>query len=548
MPSQDEEKNESSVDRTTQEILYKLAIATHHFVRKKTTALTKLKNTPDTKSNVRVLKPLQPDLDGQDRWKPNPWSPIYAKRLYTSSEPGYRGVDPHAKDLARILHSPSFRRLQGKSQLVPSGENEFFRTRLTHSLEVSEIATRIARRLNSQPGYFQKHKLNVELIACAALLHDIGHPPFGHSGEEALNEKMCGLGGFEGNAQTLRIVCHLENRLGRIENNDEEFSITRATNDPRGLNLTFGTLAGVLKYPVVSRGPTREDLKRGKVRLHKGYYAEETAVVNELKAALKLPKDRQLRTVECQIMDIADDIAYSAYDLEDTLEAGIVTPLDLLSIDDETLVKIHARVLESMSTLGTVVRITNESILEALSDAFATLVEIGDDSYDLKNHRRHRLAFIGRTYLESIEHAKNPLVRRQFLETLIESHVEGIGYDYDPDFPSLSNLTVDPYCLFRIECLKAFNFHKVITSRRLRMYHHRSKEIVSDLFDIFYHDKKGDLLSERLRKARQSLGDKPRLLARLVADHISSLTDSEAIRLHDQLKSSRNAPFTAYWR
>ena len=537
-------KTESHGEEGTDDILHKLSLATHHYVRRKTTSLTKLKDTPATESNVHISLPPAPQHEDSNHWKANPWKSIYEQRLHRSSETGYRGVDPHAKDFARILHSPAFRRLQGKSQLIPSGENEFFRTRLTHSLEVAEIATRIARRLNAKKGYFHTHNLNIDLIACAALLHDIGHPPFGHSGEEALNEMMRGLGGFEGNAQTLRIVCRLENRLGRIEHGDEENAIGRAIAEPRGLNLTFGTLAGILKYPYLSKGPK----KTGKLKLHKGYYKEEEQIVNRLRSALGVKAPTKLRTIECQIMDIADDIAYSAYDLEDTLESGIVTPLDLMSIDDDTLGKIRKNVLASMGGVIPAVKVTDEAIIESLSEAFGTLVEIGDSTYDLAKHRRHRLAFVGRTYLESTEHAKNPLVRRQYLETLIESNVEAIDYELNEDLPSLSRLTIDPRSLFGIECMKAFNFHRVITSRRLKMYHHRSKEIVSDLFDIFIRDKNGDLLSDGLRRTRKSLNGDEARVARLVADHLSSLTDMEATRLHDQLRSSRNAPFTAYWR
>jgi len=247
-------------------------------------------------------------------------------------------------------------------------------------------------------------------------------------------------------------------------------------------------------------------------------------------------------------MDLADDIAYSTYDLEDTLEAGIVSPFDLMSIDDETLNRIHEKVSAKMTEMKIAIPVTRASILETLTDAFATLVSLEDPTYDLQNHR-HRLAFVGRTYLESIEHAKNPLIRRQYLETMIERSIDGVWVDVNEPNPSLSTLRVDPDCLFRIECMKAFNFFRVISSRRLKMQHFRSKKIIHDLFGIFESDRKGDLFSESLRRARLSIPSTDKLsVARLIADFISSLTDGEAVRLHEQLRSSRSTPFTAYWR
>ncbi len=117
-------------------------------------------------------------------------------------------------DFARLVHSPAFRRLQGKTQLFP-GESDFFRNRLTHSLEVAQIAKSIALKLNYE--YFrdatdEDHKISTDLVEFAALAHDLGHPPFGHNGEAALDECMRGIGGFEGNAQTLRILARLEKK------------------------------------------------------------------------------------------------------------------------------------------------------------------------------------------------------------------------------------------------------------------------------------------------------------------------------------------------
>lgn len=132
---------------------------------------------------------------------------------------------PFRRDYARVIHSSSFRRLQAKTQIFPSLENDFFRNRLTHSLEVAQIAKSIAVKLNNE------HNLNLDydLIETAALCHDIGHPPFGHNGEVALNKKMKEYGGFESNAQTLRLISHTAKK-----DVDQKQSF--------GLNLTYRTL------------------------------------------------------------------------------------------------------------------------------------------------------------------------------------------------------------------------------------------------------------------------------------------------------------------
>lgn len=119
---------------------------------------------------------------------------------------------PYRRDYARLIHSPSFRRLQGKTQLYPGHESDFFRNRLTHSLEVAQIAKGIALRLNFEEPFLQANPIDCDLVEFAALAHDLGHPPFGHNGERALDDCMKQWGGFEGNAQTLRILTVMEKK------------------------------------------------------------------------------------------------------------------------------------------------------------------------------------------------------------------------------------------------------------------------------------------------------------------------------------------------
>lgn len=143
------------------------------------------------------------------------------------------------RDYARVIHSASFRRLQGKTQLFPTHETDVFRNRLTHSLEVAQIAKSIAERVNCDHPYFRANSVNTELVEVAGLAHDLGHPPFGHDGELALHEVMQPYGGFESNAQTLRILARLEKKATQREGGEPQ-DYTEAVNgqDNRlGLNL-----------------------------------------------------------------------------------------------------------------------------------------------------------------------------------------------------------------------------------------------------------------------------------------------------------------------
>lgn len=253
---------------------------------------------------------------------------------------------PWRQDYARLIHSPSFRRLQGKTQVFPGHESDFYRNRLTHSLEVAQIAKSIAIRLNATSPEFRtkQNKIEPDIVEFAGLAHDLGHPPFGHNGEEALDECMRDHGGFEGNAQSLRIVTRLEKKirsaLGESSAFDEEF------NDQRyGLNLTYRSLAALLKYdtPIPLRAGDRR-----KPGVGKGYYFEDRELVQNIKESVLGTSSYtgEFKTIECSIMDIADDIAYSTYDLEDNFKAGFLTPMGLFALDQDIYASVAQTIIE----------------------------------------------------------------------------------------------------------------------------------------------------------------------------------------------------------
>ncbi|RUO19961.1 dGTPase [Aliidiomarina iranensis] len=237
--------------------------------------------------------------------------------------------NPWQRDRARILHSAAFRRLQSKTQIMNIGENDFYRTRLTHSLEASQIGSSLINQL-AHAGTDNVRALlpDENLMEALCLAHDIGHPPFGHGGETALNYKMLGSGGFEGNGQTFRIV-------GRLE----------AYHQDHGMDLTRRTLLGLLKYPVLtpdSPKPFEEHPKSLSAwKPTKAVFSADADlldwVLEPLSAAdrdifqavdtlEKAPWQRSKhKSFDASLMELADDIAYGVHDLEDAVVTGNLT-------------------------------------------------------------------------------------------------------------------------------------------------------------------------------------------------------------------------------
>ena len=194
------------------------------------------------------------------------------------------------RDRSRIVHSAAFRRLQGKTQVFMAGEGDFLRTRLTHSLEVAQIGKGLALRLGADP----------DLVETVSLIHDIGHPPFGHAGEDELKKLMKPYGGFEANAQNLRIITKLETK-------SEDFE---------GLNLTRAVIDGQIKYKEPFDGCRK-----------KFFYEDDTGIVNwarEEATAAVHECDMRWKSFECEIMDWADEVAYAVHDLEDSIHTGYI--------------------------------------------------------------------------------------------------------------------------------------------------------------------------------------------------------------------------------
>ncbi len=214
-------------------------------------------------------------------------------------------------DRDRVIHSSEFRRLQGKTQVFLSGEYDYYRTRLTHSIEVAQVGRSIVSYLNkTQTDFFnEEYYLDSDLVEAACLAHDLGHPPFGHAGERILNILMKNYGGFEGNAQTLRLLTEIFYRV-----NDER----------RGIKPTRAFLDSILKYkiPFSNFDNPENHFVYDFQKKYIAFVFNGLQIDNNLSSSLDL---NDFRSIECQVMDWADDTSYAINDIADSIAGKFIT-------------------------------------------------------------------------------------------------------------------------------------------------------------------------------------------------------------------------------
>jgi dGTPase len=282
-----------------------------------------------------------------------PWAVhAAASRGRRHAEPGGDARSPYQRDRDRIIHTGAFRRLQYKTQVFIFHEGDYFRTRLTHSIEVAQIARAIARRL----------RLDEDLAEALALAHDLGHPPFGHAGEEALDSQMRPYGGFDHNAQSLKVVTKLESRYAAFD----------------GLNLTWETLEGLAKH-------------NGPVRRPAGWLAEYDALQ---------PLDLHTHaSAEAQVAAIADDIAYNNHDLDDGIRARVFTleeagALPLIGEAWAEARAAHPEMARDRAIIETVRRVINRMIQDVVDEAGRRIAALAPRSaQDIRDAGQPVIAF-----------------------------------------------------------------------------------------------------------------------------------------------------------
>lgn len=450
-----------------------------------------------------------------------------ADRTRLNGSPGINaqnelGRSAFRKDYARLLHAPSFRRLQGKTQLFPGVESDFFRNRLTHSLEVAQIAGGIAAALNEleMQTHFPGTAIDCDLVQFAALAHDLGHPPFGHNGEKALDELMKAYGGFEGNAQTLRIVAVTERKLVQVGGGSPSTAF--------GLNLTYRALASVLKYDRII-----PKIRKASDDLVKGYYASEADLVAKIKANVAPAfRGREFKTLECAIMDIADDIAYSTYDLEDSFHAKFLTPFELLHALN-TKPAIAAAVLKK----------TNESLkkakhakLEKVDEIVAVLQGVFSGLRGEVQTKQPTTASVvqgAKAWEKNNRFATDSLLRTQFTAERVGELIHAVELVPHLRHPQLSTVRLKRDALLKVEVLKHLNFELIIRSPQLAVVEHRGKDLVRELFSALL-ESKGALLPSDWKQDFEDAKTKAEK-ARVVCDYVAGMTDRYAAELHSRL-------------
>ncbi len=414
-------------------------------------------------------------------------------------------------DYARVIHSASFRRLQGKTQILNLGDSDFYRTRLTHSLEVAQIAGGLAKQLaKSFPDHAVTPRLpDRAMIQAVGLTHDLGHPPFGHGGEVALNYCMRDRGGFEGNGQSLRILARLET-----------FSAAA------GANLSRRTLLGVLKYPApyslvrnpsivpaLVEGTTAIDILDARTcKPPKCFLDSELDVVGWILDPLSVADRERFREIapkveghakavhkslDCSIMDVADDIAYGVHDLEDAIALNLVS---------------------------------KECFFDALQDRCTPWLEALKRKYPQEcGNNVHAYAVDGLFGAAA--------TRKRFINRLVHHFVTAIEYEEKPEFE-------EPLLRYRaklpdehrrhLDALQQFVEKEIIRTPSVQHLEFKGQRMVVAVFEAMLAEPERLLPRDFLDRYRASEGD-----PRTICDYVAGMTDTYLLSTYERLFSPR---------
>lgn len=410
--------------------------------------------------------------------------------------------DEYERDYARLIQSPAFRRLQGKSQVFGAGTGDYYRTRLTHSLEVSQIAREVARRLGKQYDFLARKEhpgliLDPAVVEIAALAHDLGHPPFGHKGEEVLNHLLMEQHGlaYEGNAQNFRILMFLEKRAG----------------SGSGLDLTAAVLLAVNKYPYSLDEPGRL----------KGLYASEWSSIAELRRTWQMPEG--CSTLEAQLMDLCDDIAYSTHDIEDGIRAGKIQMNRTFFEDSPLIEHLVQEIVEDQGNM-----------------------EIGWDQVDIPAMVKRVLM----NYLQQWEELyarydnESSRTRREMKARWVSVFAGKVGIIDDPSkgwkkVTFVQDGQQDLELLRTLEILKKLAWVTLIKDFRVQRLQKRSEIMIRRLWDSFKVPEYGRLIIPPDWVANYEQHKHEWSWPRFVADYIAGMTDAYAEKVYAELYASK---------
>ncbi|MGO3068462.1 deoxyguanosinetriphosphate triphosphohydrolase [Corynebacterium casei] len=398
---------------------------------------------------------------------------------FVSSEADQRGA--FSRDRARVLHSAALRRLADKTQVVGPQDGDTPRTRLTHSLEVAQIARGIGEGLG----------LNADLCEMAGLTHDIGHPPYGHNGENALNDVATECGGFEGNAQTLRILTRLEPKV--INNSGESM----------GLNLTRAALDAACKYPKAKTNPD------GSINRKYGAYDEDAHILTWLREGHT--DDRP--SMEAQAMDWSDDIAYSVHDVEDGIVSGRI----------------------SLNVLWDLVELANlaDKGAKAFGGTAEELLDAADSLRQLPIVSHHKFDYTLKSYVE-LKKMTSELVGRYVGATVAATKESGatLGRQH-------GQLIVPPAAEAEVRLLKTIAVLYVMDTPAHLRRQDRQRERVYRVFDYLTAGAPGTL--DAMFRMWWEQANTPAERQRVIIDQIASMTESRLERV-----ARASAEFSGY--
>lgn len=395
------------------------------------------------------------------------------------------------RDRDRILHSMEFQRLGGVTQVASPAEAPISHSRLTHTLKVAQIARGIADLLNHDQRDEARALggVNADIAEAAALAHDLGHPPFGHIAEQALDDLLEAetASGFEGNCQSFRIVTKL--------------SIRRKSS--QGLDLTAGTLNGILKYPVNRSGANS--------RKKAGAYESER---QEFQWARSLTPGHE-RSAEAEIMDWADDIAYSVHDLEDFYKAGLI-PLERLVNVPEERRRFLAAMFDRWRTIGREFTPSESEALEIVGEELLACLDVTEEYWGTRDQR-------GRV--------------RAMTSYLIDRYIRAIRLNV-PEQADDKRVWIAPQQKMEVTILKELTWVYVIENPTLSRLQYGKRRIIESLFHAFLDARPSERSILPVRCQEELLGvdhNDTSTRMRIIADALCALTDSEAIRIYRSL-------------